>query len=65
MSEKMSSFSEDVKKGTIAENIFAEDFLEYFNIPYKNVSKEYLGYDFTTSIGTIEIMTVGSWLLKR
>jgi hypothetical protein len=53
------NFFDDVKRGKIGEDIFKEDFLEFLNIQYRDVSNcqafQIIDSDFLTKIGLYEI----------
>ena len=55
----MLDFEKDIAKGKIGEDIFIEDFLNFLNIKYKDVTGcqqfQAIDSDFLTSIGTYEI----------
>lgn len=57
----MNDFQEDIKKGKIGEIIFKEDFLDFLNINYIDVSGcqqfQVIDTDFITKIGLYEIKT--------
>jgi len=57
----MSSFYSDIKKGKVGEDIFRQDFLDFLNIKYKDVTGnqqfQVIDTDFLTSIGLYEIKT--------
>lgn len=57
----MDSFIKDISKGKIGELIFKEDFLDFLNITYKDVSNcqsfQVLDTDYSCSFGTYEIKT--------
>lgn len=61
MRQKMSNFQQDIKKGKIGEIIFKEDFLDFLNINYTDVSGcqqfQVIDTDFITKIGLYEIKT--------
>lgn len=54
-------FFDDIKKGQIGEQIFVEDFLNFLNIKYKDVtgcqSFQVIDSDYLTKIGLYEIKT--------
>ena len=56
---KVTEFSADITKGERGELIFKQDYLDVFNIKYKDVSKEKhcqkKGFDFYTNRGTYEV----------
>jgi len=53
------NFFDDIKRGKIGEDIFKEDFLDFLNIQYKDVSDcqafQIIDSDFLTKIGLYEI----------
>lgn len=55
----MLDFKKDIAKGKIGEDIFIDDFLNFLNIKYKDVTGcqqfQAIDSDFLTSIGTYEI----------
>jgi len=57
----MSDFFEDIKKGSIGEQIFIDDFLNYLGIKYIDVTGcqkfQVIDTDYLTTIGTYEIKT--------
>lgn len=57
----MTDFYKDIQKGKIGELIFKEDFLEFLNINYEDVSGcqrfQIIDADFLTKIGLYEIKT--------
>lgn len=57
----MTSFELDKLKGKIGEDIFREDFLDFLNIKYKDVTGmqkfQIIDTDYLTSIGSYEIKT--------
>lgn len=57
----MVNFENDIKKGKIGEIIFKEDFLDFLNIKYEDVSMcqsfQLLDTDFLSKIGMYEIKT--------
>lgn len=57
----MSNFYSDIKKGKVGEDIFRQDFLDFLNIKYKDVTGnqqfQVIDTDFLTSIGLYEIKT--------
>lgn len=55
----MTDFLEDIKRGKIGEVIFKEDFLDFLNIHYEDVSGcqrfQIIDTDFIAKIGSYEI----------
>lgn len=55
----MLNFYEDIKRGKMGEKIFQEDFLDFLNVEYKNVTGsqafQIIDTDFITKIGRYEI----------
>lgn len=57
----MSNFIKDVQKGKVGEKIFIDDFLNFLNIEYKDVTGcqkfQVIDTDYLTKIGTYEVKT--------
>lgn len=57
----MNSFIKDLERGKIGEKIFIDDFLDFLNIQYKDVTGcqkfQVIDTDYLTKIGTYEIKT--------
>jgi hypothetical protein len=57
----MLDFYNDIERGKIGENIFKDDFLEFLNIEYENVTGnqafQVIDSDFITKIGLYEVKT--------
>ncbi len=57
----LTNFDDDIKRGKLGEDIFAQDFLQFLNINYENVTNKQgfmvIDTDFASLVGSYEIKT--------